>query len=243
MKTISAVVLCLALSCASVAQAGRLERHLLQSPSPAGVNRAYASGSAYCRVHNGACSARASVSSQAINDAATSIASAYATAIAQAQRGEDVQASAFAFAQAIGRAYATIISRHVLSVYVRGDGRACAYTYSNAAAYATALSSAVSSAFARADNEVARAAASCFSRAVVSASVQAVQRANYSTCVSDYGYDYIYRTVITTGYVQTIATAFSSVYVAIRDNNASAAATCGASASSNTGSSTVVTSG
>lgn len=120
----------------------------------------------------------------------------------------------------------------MLTVYVRGDGAACAYTYSNGASFATALSTAISSAFARADNEVARAAASCFSSAVVSASVQAVQRANYSTCVSDYGYDYIYRTVITTRYVQTIATAFSSVYVAIRDNNAEAVATCGASGTS-----------
>lgn len=64
MKTISAVVLCLALSCASVAQAGRLERHLLQSPSPAGDNNAYVSGSAYCEVHNGDCNAYASVTNQ-----------------------------------------------------------------------------------------------------------------------------------------------------------------------------------
>eukprot|EP00210_Caulerpa_lentillifera_P008065 g7701.t1 len=241
MKTTSVVALCLAFACVSVVQGGRLERHLLQSPSP-GINNAFVNGSVFCQVHNGACSARASVTSQAINDAVTSISDALATAIARAGNGSDVDASVFAFAQAIAQAYARIITSHVLSVYVDGEGQACAYTYSNAASFATAMSTAVVSAFAGAENFVAQAAGSCMARTVVSASVQAVQEANYDTCADDYEYNYIYRRLETEGYVQTIATAFSTVFVAIRDNNAQAAATCAAVGTSSTTTTTTVTS-
>jgi len=117
---------------------------------------------------------------------------------------------------------------------VEGQGTACSYTRSNGQAFATAFAEAVSGAFAQSSNEYARAASSCFSRAVASASVTAVQNAQYGTC-TNYGFDFIYRRLETVGYVEAIATAFSAVFAAIRDNNAEAAALCTASGVTNSG--------
>lgn len=234
MKTTwSIVALCLVLSVA-ISHGARLERSLKQSDVSV-------SGSAGCIVVNGRCQATASVSTASINDAARSIASALSTAIGQAEDGADVDASSFSFAQAIARAYARVISSHVLSVYVNGDsGVACAFTRSQGSAFAETLARATTNAFAESSNEYARAAADCFSSAVSSASVRAVQTARYGTC-TNYGYDFIYRRLETVGYVESIATAFSSVYTAIRDNNAEAAASCGASGTSNTRVTTTIT--
>jgi len=234
MKTTwSIVAFCLVL-CVATSHGARLERSLKQS-------EVSVSGSASCTVVNGRCQSTARVSTESINDAARSIASALSTAIAQAEDGADVDASAFSFSQAIARAYARVISSHVLSVYVNGEsGIACAYTRSQGSAFASTIAQATSSAFAASSNEYARAAANCFSSAVSSASVTAVQDARYGTC-TNYGYQFIYRRLETVGYVESIATAFSSVYTAIRDNNAEAAASCGASGISNTRVTTTIT--
>lgn len=60
MKTaFSFVIVCLVLSFASLSQASRLQRALLQSPSPATVSVTSEAG---CVVVNGRCAARASIS-------------------------------------------------------------------------------------------------------------------------------------------------------------------------------------
>lgn len=145
--------------------------------------------------------------------------------------GTDVKATAFGFAEAVAKAYATIISSHTLYVYNSGSGSSCAYTKSTGEASASAISKAVSSAFAKVSNKYANAAADCFAKAVSAASITAFQKAKFGTCVS-YGYDYIYFKVVTIGYVQTIATASSKVLAAIKDNDADAAAKCESSGTS-----------
>eukprot|EP00210_Caulerpa_lentillifera_P005450 g5212.t1 len=175
-----------------------------------------------------------------INDVARSIATALSTAIANANSSADVEASSFAFAQAIARAYARIISSHYGRVYTTAGGTACAFTRSTGEATASAISQAVVKAFSESTNQYASAAAGCFANAVSSASYTATQNAFTGVC-TNYGYDFIYRRFVTTGYVQTIATAFSSVFTAIRDNNAQAAASCGASGTSQSGQTTIVT--
>lgn len=114
---------------------------------------------------------------------------------------------------------------------MNGEGIACVYVFSNSRAYADAVAKATSNAFAASSNEFARAAAECFSDAVAVASVEAVQRFSIGGCVT-YGYDYFYGRLITVGYAEAVATAFSLVFTAIRNNDATAAADCGASGTS-----------
>eukprot|EP00210_Caulerpa_lentillifera_P005447 g5209.t1 len=228
----SVAALCLVLACASLAQGTRLERSLKQGNS--------ANANAYCVAVNGVCRAEARVTLQTINDAVDSIGTALSTAIANAEGGADVDASSFAFAQAIARAYARIISSHHGRVYTTAGGTACAFTRATGEATASAFSRAITQAFAQSRNQYASAAAGCFANAVSSASYTATQNAFTGVC-TNYGYDFIYRRFVTTGYVQTIATAFSSVFTAIRDNNAQAAASCGASGTSQSGQTTIVT--
>jgi len=114
---------------------------------------------------------------------------------------------------------------------VNGEGIACVYVRSSARAYADAISRATSSAFASSSNEYARAAADCFSSAVAVASVEAIQRFSIGGCTV-YGYDYFYGRLITVGYAEAVATAFSAVFTAIRNNDPIAAADCGVSGTS-----------
>jgi len=103
-----------------------------------------------------------------------------------------------------------------------------------ASSIATALSTAIANADAGADVE---ATSFSFAQSIAEAYARIISRHYgrvYTTC-TNYDYDFIYRIFDTTGYVQAIATAFSSVYTAIRDNNAQAAASCGASGTSNSG--------
>eukprot|EP00210_Caulerpa_lentillifera_P008042 g7679.t1 len=223
MKT-TIVALCLALACASVAQAGRLERQLLQF-SP-GANSASVEGVALCSVLNGKCGAGAYVTTQAINDAADSLAIALSAAIAQAKG--DADAAAYSFAEAIARAYAKIISSYELYAYVIGEGKACAYTDSKGESYATAISTAIAAAFAESINDSAVAVGKCFAKAVVYAFIQIYQEADIDLCVGSYDYEYYYIKLETVGYVETVAAAFGIVLTAIKDNNAEVTAICAA---------------
>lgn len=177
--------------------------------------------------------------SQATNDAAASIATSLASAVAAAEGNGDVEASANAFAVAIAQAFARIISSHYGFVSVSGQaGNACAFTLATGQATATAISTAVSSAFATSSNDFANAAANCFSSAVSQAAVTATQDVSFLSCATvNNGVpdaDFFYQKVITTGFVQTVATAFSNVFTAIRNNDPVAAASCSAVGSSNT---------
>jgi len=241
MKTsLSVLAVCLALLATS-GHAARIQRSLTQSPAT--VTEAVAIGGASCVAVNGVCSAEAQVSSQAINDAAASIASALAIAVAEADGDGDATAAATSFAQAIARAYAIVVSRHTIRVNVDAEeGSACAFTKSSGTASATAFARAVTSAFAQSSNEYARAAAACFSQAVATATVTAMQNAEFGAC-TNYGEELVYTTLTTVGYVEAIATAFSAVFTAIRNNDAIAAAACGAFGQTTTGTTTVQTGG
>eukprot|EP00210_Caulerpa_lentillifera_P008053 g7690.t1 len=174
----------------------------------------------------------------ASNDVAKSIANALSDAIAEADGNGDVDAGATAFAQAIAQAYARIISKSEIRVFVSGGtGRACGHTRSNAAASASAIARATSSAFAKSSNRYARAAADCSSEAVASVTRRFTQRLGFNACTT-YGYSRIFARLVTIGYVQAIATAFSSVFTAIVNKDADAAADCVSSGFTSFGSTT-----
>lgn len=151
--------------------------------------------------------------------------------------GGDVQATANAFSVSIAQAFAKIISEHYGSVFVDGElGNACSFTKSTGSATANAIASATSKAFAQSSNAFAKAAAGCTASAVSIESILVTQDVSFSTCVdTESESDFFFKKVETTGFVQAIATTFSNVFTAIKDNNLLAAATCVASAVSNTG--------
>eukprot|EP00210_Caulerpa_lentillifera_P005546 g5305.t1 len=231
----SVVVLCLALVCVSSCNGARVERFLLQFPAPVSVS---ISASASCIVTNGGnCQATSRVSTQAISDAARDIQIAANSAVTSVIGNGNVVTISQTFARAVAQAFARIISSHVLSVYINGNGRACAYTRSNAQSYASAIASAVSSAFAGAENSYIRSAAECYQRAVSAASVTAIQNVRFGVC-TNYGYDYIYQRIETTVFVRTVAEAFARVLAAVINNDAFAAQSCGTSTSLSVGANT-----
>eukprot|EP00210_Caulerpa_lentillifera_P005538 g5297.t1 len=227
MKTSFRILVCCLAFCVASSGAIRIERSLKQS-SVSVVSRAN------CVIVNGRCQSRSRVDTRASSAVAESISAALAVAEASARSRADVDASADAFAQAIAVAAAEVISSHVAEVLVQGGrGRGCASTNSFATASAQAMAIAVSEAFSRSENAVSRAAAECFSEAVAEATVTAVQRARFGTCTTA-GVSAIQASLRTVRYAEAIATAFSSVYTAIRDGDAVAGARCEASAISNT---------
>jgi len=145
-----------------------------------------------------------------------------------------VDASADAFAQAVARAYAIIVSNFVLSVQASGNSVACASGNSFGSATASAIAQATASAFASSSNRHARAAADCFANAVSTAAIRVTQRRSIRICVRD-SRATIYRRFVTIGFAEAVATAFADVFTAIRDNDAQAAANCVASANSRRG--------
>jgi len=141
------------------------------------------------------------------------------------------------FAQTVATAFARIISSHVLTVYVNGDGQACSFTKTHGQSYANSISTAVSRAFAAAQNDLVKIAAGCYSRAVSAAAVTAIQNVDFSVC-TNYGYDYLFARIQTTAFVRTVATSFGHVLAAVKNNDAVAAEYCVTMTSVSAGSNT-----
>eukprot|EP00210_Caulerpa_lentillifera_P008078 g7713.t1 len=224
MKSTTLAALCIVLCYALLTNGARLDRTLKQ-------NRVSVTASSSCTARNGRCDSTASVTSQAIDDAARSIATALSKAVAQAEGEDNVNSSAFAFAQAIAQAYARIITSYVLVVNVTPGSFGCARGSAYGRATADSIAQATSRAFSESTNDVASAAANCFSEAVSSAVITVTQNTRRRLCVTN-GHAAVVEELQTIGFVQAVATAFSSVFTNIRDGNASADAVCVSSGSS-----------
>eukprot|EP00210_Caulerpa_lentillifera_P008079 g7714.t1 len=223
-------VLCFALLCAPLSNALRLDRSLKNGPVSV-------SASASCVAINGNCGAKAKVDTQANDDAKESIKVAVEEAVNSVYGVGDVKAKAHAVATAVVAAYAQIISRHELKVYASHGGHACAHTKSDAKVHAKAISTAVAGAFAKVSNDYIKAAEKCYSKAVSAAAVTAIQYVNFGLC-TNHGYDYIYARIQTTAFVETVATAFAKVLVAVKHHDIIAAMNCGTHTSVKLGSET-----
>lgn len=139
------------------------------------------------------------------------------SSIKAVEGGGDVKAVAGGFKEALTKAVARIVSSHVLTVYVDGEGEACSYTKSNGEAFANATAEVVGRAFAEASNDYVKAAAECVPSTVFWTTTSAIQNLNFNIC-TNYGYDFIYARIEETGYIKALARLFLNVFVGVRDN-------------------------
>lgn len=165
--------------------------------------------------NGGTATAASKATSSSTIDSQPAIARAIAQAIAEVEKGEDTKAQADAVAVAIGTAFAEVVVETFAVVSATGqDSRACANAQASGEAVATAIARAVSVSLAEAASGLDEAVATSFANTVNTETVELYAESFADACTR-YGKAEAFNKVQASGYVESIATAFTKVLAAV----------------------------